>query len=100
MRTWADSGLGGVAVVGINSRYLNSAVLNTQMVGGSLIPWLQDTQAAKVWEAAWASKDDIYVLDGQFRIVRYFSALDRPLSLSDGHGLDTLRAWVRQLAGP
>ena len=87
-------------MVGINSRYTNYAFGNAEMVGGSHVPWLQDSASQKVWEANRADKDDLYILDAHAHIVGYFSALDRALSLSDGYGRDTLRAWLRDLAGP
>lgn len=97
MRTWPDSGLGGIAVIGINSKDTNVASANATITRNSVIPWLQDTAGAAIWDAAKAEKDDIYILDSHHKIVRYFSCYT--YDLAAGAGRDTLRTWLRQVAG-
>ncbi len=101
MGTWPASGLGGIAVIGVNAKDTNVPAQNAVITHGSLIPWLQDTSGEHLWDDAGASKDDVYILDGQHNIVRAFSVLtpDQGGYPLDGAGLDTLRAWVRKTAG-
>lgn len=97
MKSWPDSGLGGVAVIGINSKDTNVAASNAVITRNSVIPWLQDTAAEHLWDGAGASKDDVYILDGQHKIVRAFSCYTYDLAV--GAGRDSLRKWVRQVVG-
>ncbi len=97
MGTWAGTELAGIPVIGVNSKDTNNAEYNALMTHDSHIPWLQDTSASPLWDAAVAAKDDIYILDGQHKIVSYFSCYDFDLAV--GAGRDTLRARLRRIPG-
>ena len=89
--------MGGVAVIGVSSKDTNVASSNAVITRNSVIPWLQDTAAEHLWEDAGAAKDDVYILDAQHKIVRAFSCYTYDLAV--GAGRDSLRKWVRQVAG-
>jgi hypothetical protein len=62
------------------------------MVAGRTIPWLQDTNDAKVW-ASWAINfRDVIILDGENRVVGVYNLTDN--SLADSAHYATLRGML------
>jgi hypothetical protein len=94
---WPDSGLGAIPVLASNAVGHEDSVAVVSMCSGITIPLLQDTGTARLWEKARAQKDDVFILDARRNVARVFSCAVRPLTTPANR--DTLRAWVRGVAG-
>src|SRR5207247_8628611 len=95
--TCAASGAGAVRVIGINAIGLRDSASVAAMCDNVTIPLLQDADSVRIWVAAAASKDDVYILDSHRNVVRKFNAQQYQLQLSAN--ADSLRTWVRRAMG-
>jgi hypothetical protein len=83
-----------VRILGVNDR--GEADGNDYAVLGKTIPWLQDTEQAKVWNLWEVTWRDVFVLDADNQVVAIYNLTEH--SLYRPAAYDSLKTILREAA--
>jgi hypothetical protein len=67
-----------IRILGVNAAGEESD--NAIICAGRVLPWLQDTPQARVWDAWQVTWRDVVVLDGDNRVILVYNLTDHDLS--------------------
>lgn len=68
----------GVQILGVN--HIGAESGNPLVTAGVDLPWLQDVPAQDVWSAWGATVRDVYVLDGENRVITVYNVTANDLA--------------------
>jgi hypothetical protein len=84
-----------IQLLGVNQAGYDAA--NEQITDGRDLPWLQDTVEVNAWNLWGVGWRDLYVLDGENRVVGNYNLTEHNLSLPPEY--DGLKALLLEAAG-
>lgn len=90
----AETTLRPIRILGINEAGQESG--NATIVAGRVLPWLQDTAGANVWQQWQVTYRDVIVLDAENKRVTAFNVTNQDLSNADNYA--ALRAILVEAA--
>ncbi len=83
-----------IRILGINA--IGQETGNDLIVNGRAIPWLQDVDGQKVWDAWGVSYRDVFVLDAQNRVAAVYNLTEHNLQIAANY--DSLESLLLRVA--